>query len=130
MNPNNIMNNHLHTYFDRTQVGRRDFFRQLIFLTFVPLSILLFSLHLLGSYGLNVQAGFTMFGMLCYWVGCVSCSLSIEGAQKVEVYNARFRNLLNACAGGATIDIGFYGTPRPYAYYAQSYHLLSNCAYK
>lgn len=69
MNPNNIMNNHLHTYFDRTQVGRRDFFRQLIFLTFVPLSILLFSLHLLGSYGLNVQPA--LLCSVCYVIGSV-----------------------------------------------------------
>lgn len=49
------MNNRLHTYFDRTQVGRLDYFRQLIFLTFAPISILLFSLHLLGSYGLTIK---------------------------------------------------------------------------
>ena len=36
------MNNRLHTYFDCTRVGRLDYFRQLIFLTFAPLSILLF----------------------------------------------------------------------------------------
>ena len=36
------MTNRLNTYFDSTKVGRRDYFRQLIFLTFVPLSILLF----------------------------------------------------------------------------------------
>ena len=47
------MNNRLHTYFDRTRVGRRDYFRQLIFLTFAPISILLFGLHLFGSYGLT-----------------------------------------------------------------------------
>ena len=49
------MNNRLHTYFDRTMVGRRDFFRQLIFLTFAPISILLFGLHLAGSYGLTIR---------------------------------------------------------------------------
>lgn len=49
------MNNHLHSYFDRTQVGRRDYFRQLVFLTFTPLSILLFLFHLLGLYGLTVR---------------------------------------------------------------------------
>ena len=49
------MNNRLHTYFDRTRVGRRDYFRQLIFLTFAPISILLFSLHLFGSYGLTIK---------------------------------------------------------------------------
>lgn len=49
------MNNRLHTYFDRTRVGRRDYFRQLIFLTFAPISIILFSLHLLGSYGLTIK---------------------------------------------------------------------------
>lgn len=49
------MNNRLHTYFDRTRVGRRDYFRQLIFLTFAPISIILFSLHLVGSYGLTIK---------------------------------------------------------------------------
>lgn len=49
------MNNHLHSYFDRTQVGRRDYFRQLVFLTFTPLSILLFLFHLLGLYGLTIR---------------------------------------------------------------------------
>ena len=49
------MNNRLHTYFDRTKVGRRDYFRQLIFLTFAPISIILFSLHLFGSYGLTIK---------------------------------------------------------------------------
>ena len=34
-------------------MGRRDYFRQLIFLTFAPISILLFGLHLVGSYGLT-----------------------------------------------------------------------------
>ena len=36
-------------------VGHRDFFRQLIFLTFAPISILLFGLHLAGSYGLTIS---------------------------------------------------------------------------
>ena len=49
------MNNRLHTYFDCTKVGRRDYFRQLIFLTFAPISIILFSLHLFGFYGLTIK---------------------------------------------------------------------------
>ncbi len=49
------MNNRLHTYFDCTRVGRLDYFRQLIFLTFAPLSILLFGLHMVGSYGLTIK---------------------------------------------------------------------------
>ena len=49
------MNNRLHTYFDRTKVGRRDYFRQLIFLTFAPISILLFGLHLVSFYGLTIK---------------------------------------------------------------------------
>ena len=36
-------------------VGRRNYFRQLIFLTFAPISIILFSLHLFGSYGLTIK---------------------------------------------------------------------------
>lgn len=34
-------------------MGRLDYFRQLIFLIFTPISILLFGLHLVGSYGLT-----------------------------------------------------------------------------
>ena len=49
------MRNLLHKYFDRTKVGRLDYFRQLLFLTFVPLSIFLFGLHLVGSYGLTIK---------------------------------------------------------------------------
>lgn len=49
------MRNLLHKYFDRTKVGRFDYFRQLLFLTFVPLSIFLFGLHLVGSYGLTIK---------------------------------------------------------------------------
>ena len=49
------MTNRLNTYFDSTKVERRDYFRQLIFLTFAPLSILLFGLHLVGSYGLTIK---------------------------------------------------------------------------
>ena len=49
------MINRLNTYFDSTKVERRDYFRQLVFLTFVPLSILLFGLHLVGSYGLTIK---------------------------------------------------------------------------
>lgn len=58
------MNNRLHTYFDRTRVGRLDYFRQLIFLTFAPLSILLFGLHLVGSYGLTIKPA--LFCSACY----------------------------------------------------------------
>lgn len=39
------MKNLLLTYFDRSQVRRTDYFRQLIFLTFASLSILLFGLR-------------------------------------------------------------------------------------
>ena len=49
------MTNRLNTYFDSTKVERRDYFRQLVFLTFAPLSILLFGLHLVGSYGLTIK---------------------------------------------------------------------------
>lgn len=49
------MINRLNTYFDSTKVERRDYFRQLVFLTFAPLSILLFGLHLVGFYGLTIK---------------------------------------------------------------------------
>ena len=50
------MNNRLHNYFDRTRLERIDYFRQLIFLAFTSLSIVLFGLHLVGSYGLAIQS--------------------------------------------------------------------------
>ena len=40
-----IIKNMLFTYFDRSQVGCTDYFRQLIFLTFASLSILLFGIR-------------------------------------------------------------------------------------
>ena len=49
------MNNRLHTYFDRTRLERIDYFRQLIFLAFTLVSIVLFGLHLVGSYGLTIK---------------------------------------------------------------------------
>ena len=64
------MNNRLHTYFDRTRVGRRDYFRQLIFLTFAPISIILFSLHLFGSYGLNIKPA----------LACSACYVLVSAA--------------------------------------------------
>ena len=68
------MNNRLHTYFDCTRVGRLDYFRQLIFLTFAPLSILLFGLHMVGSYGLTIKPALVCSA--CY-IGCVAYFLSI-----------------------------------------------------
>ena len=64
------MNNRLHTYFDHTKVGRRDYFRQLIFLTFAPISIILFSLHLFGSYGLNIKPA----------LACSACYVLVSAA--------------------------------------------------
>lgn len=48
------MKNRLNQYLDRTKVGRLDYLRQLLFITFAPLAIVLFSLHLLGCYGLTI----------------------------------------------------------------------------
>ena len=73
------MNNRLHTYFDRTRVGRRDYFRQLIFLTFAPISIILFCLHLFGSYGI-----------LRLGVGSGTNCIYSKRTKKAEVYNERF----------------------------------------
>ena len=50
------MNNRLHNYFDRTRLERIDYFRQLILLAFTSLSIVLFGLHLVGSYGLAIKS--------------------------------------------------------------------------
>lgn len=48
---------------------RSDYFRQLIFLTFVPLSILLFGLHLVGAYGLNIKSALACSA--CYVLSAV-----------------------------------------------------------
>ena len=78
------MNNRLHTYFDRTRVGRRDYFRQLIFLTFAPISILLFGLHLVGSYGLTIKPALACSA--CYvLVSAVSLIVYINSSLKFEI---------------------------------------------
>ena len=79
------MNNRLHTYFDRTKVGRRDYFRQLIFLTFAPISIILFSLHLVGSYGLTIKPALACSA--CYvLVSAVSLIVYIVKGPKMLKY--------------------------------------------
>jgi hypothetical protein len=78
------MNNRLHTYFDRTRVGRRDYFRQLIFLTFAPISILLFGLHLFGSYGLTIKPALVCSAFYVL-VSAVSLIVYINGSLKFEI---------------------------------------------
>ncbi len=51
---NRFMKHRLSQYLNRTKVGRLDFIRQLLFVIFTPLAIVLFSLHLLGCYGLTI----------------------------------------------------------------------------
>ena len=68
------MTNRLNTYFDSTKVGRRDYFRQLIFLTFVPLSILLFGLHLVGSYGLTIKPA----------LACSACYVFVSAVSRLS----------------------------------------------
>lgn len=63
------MNNRLHTYFDRTRLERIDYFRQLIFLAFTSLSIVLFGLHLVGSYGLAIKSALACSA--CYVLAAV-----------------------------------------------------------
>ena len=84
------MNNRLHTYFDRTRVGRRDYFRQLIFLTFAPISILLFGLHLFGSYGLTIKPALACSA--CYVVvSAVSLIVYIvKGPKKLKYIMSAF----------------------------------------
>ena len=63
------MNNRLHNYFDRTRLERIDYFRQLIFLAFTSLSIVLFGLHLVGSYGLAIKSALACSA--CYVLAAV-----------------------------------------------------------
>ena len=79
------MNNRIHTYFDRTQVGRLDYLRQLLFLTFAPLSILLSGLHLVGSYGLTIKPALVCSA--CYFiVSAVSLFFYLLGGVKKLKY--------------------------------------------
>ena len=79
-----IMKNLLPTYFDRSQVGRTDYFRQLIFLTFASLSILLFGLHLFGSYGLTVKPALACSA--CYVVASAVAIIAylLNGPRKLK----------------------------------------------
>lgn len=87
------MNKCLHEYMDRSKVGRLDYFRQLIFLTFTPLSTILFSLHLLGSYGLTTHPALACSAccLLCLLYRSnhgSSVSVSVEGPEDTETYLA------------------------------------------
>lgn len=123
------MNNRLHTYFDLTRVGRRDYFRQLIFLTFAPISILLFGLHLFGSYGLTNKPALACSA--CYVVVSAVALIVyiVKRTKKAEVYNERFPLIPYNYTKCATIALSFYGAARPHAHYGQHNCLLHPCAY-
>lgn len=75
----------LHEYLDRSKVGRLDYLRQLIFLTFTPLATILFSLHLLGGYGLNVRPALACSA--CYVAATVAafCLYLWMGPKKLKL---------------------------------------------
>lgn len=79
------MNKCLHEYLDRSKVGRLDYLRQLIFLTFTPLATILFSLHLLGGYGLNVRPALACSA--CYVAATVAafCLYLWMGPKKLKL---------------------------------------------
>lgn len=79
------MNKRLHEYLDRSKVGRLDYLRQLIFLTFTPLATILFSLHLLGGYGLNVRPALACSA--CYVAATVAafCLYLWMGPKKLKL---------------------------------------------
>ena len=79
------MNKCLHEYLDRSKVGRLDYLRQLIFLTFTPLATILFSLHLLGEYGLNVRPALACSA--CYVAATVAafCLYLWMGPKKLKL---------------------------------------------
>lgn len=79
------MNKRLHEYLDRSKVGRLDYLRQLIFLTFTPLATILFSLHLLGEYGLNVRPALACSA--CYVAATVAafCLYLWMGPKKLKL---------------------------------------------
>lgn len=82
------MNKRLHEYMDRSKVGRLDYFRQLIFLTFTPLSTILF---LPPSFGVIRTDHTSGIGLLCLLYRSnhdSSVSVSVEGPEDTETYLA------------------------------------------
>lgn len=123
------MNNRLHTYFDRTRVGRRDYFRQLIFLTFAPISIILFSLHLFGSYGLTIKPALVCSAFYVLVSAVALIVYIVKGPKKAEVYNERFPLLPYNYTKCATAGLSLFWFSRPHAHYGQHNCLLYPCAY-
>ena len=123
------MNNRLHTYFDRTMVGHRDFFRQLIFLTFAPISILLFSLHLAGSYGLTISPALACSACVVV-VSAVSLIFYIvKGPKKLRYIMSTCLILLMIIQSVRLLILATVGSvPPPNAHNAQHNCLLRHCA--
>ena len=124
------MNTRLHTYFDRTMVGHRDFFRQLIFLTFAPISILLFGLHLAGSYGLTISPALACSACFVV-VSAVSLIFYIvKGPQKLRYIMSTYLILLMIIQSVRLLILATVGgnTPPKNAHNAQHNCLLCHCA--
>ena len=122
------MNNRLHTYFDRTMVGRRDYFRQLIFLTFAPISILLFGLHLVGFYGLTIKPALAC--STCYvLVSVVSLIVYIvKGPKRLKYIISAFVISLIIIQSVRLLILAFMGQHDPHAHDGQHNYLLYSCS--
>lgn len=78
------MNKLLRQYFDRTKTGRLDYLRQLIFITFAPLSVILFALHLFGSYGLDVWPALACSACFIGVTLAASCLYLLKGPETLN----------------------------------------------
>lgn len=113
------MNNRLHTYFDRTMVGRRDFFRQLIFLTFAPISILIFGLHLAGSYGLTIRPALACSACIVV-VSVVSLIFYIvKGPKRLKYIMSTYLILQMIIQSARLLILASMGQHPPHAHNAQ-----------
>ena len=123
------MNNRLHTYFDRTRVGRRDYFRQLIFLTFAPISIILFSLHLFGSYGLTIKPALACSA--CYVLASAAALIVylLKGPKKLKYIMSAFILSLIIIQNVRLLVLASLDIHPPHAHYGQHNCLLHPCAY-
>ena len=122
------MNNRLHTYFDRTMVGHRDFFRQLIFLTFAPISILLFSLHLAGSYGLTISPALACSACVVVVSEVSLIFYLVKGPKKLRYIMSTYLILLMIIQSVRLLILATVGQYPPNAHNAQHNCLLRHCA--
>lgn len=122
------MINRLHAYFDSTKVGYRDYFRQLIFLTFVPLSILLLGLHLVGSYGLTIKPALACSAGFVLVLAVSLVFYILKGPKRLKyIMSVTIVSIMIIQSVRLLVLASMRLTP-PHAHYAQRNSLLYPCA--